>query len=168
MRLLRRMPRAMQINGADSTKIAVWVGDKHSNARPKPAFHKLVVANLPNNPPRWPEVAEVVRKILYAYKQNTKDWELMGEWIASARPRFFELTGFAFTKHHLDICTGARKTMNMSAHVHFWAGKKGAFAIAVHEGPYTHQAPTRPTISRRPRWKGARDHPRLLLPRRRQ
>ena len=27
--------------------------------------------------------------------------------------------GFAFTKHHLDTWTGARKTMNMSAHVHF-------------------------------------------------
>ena len=86
MRLLRRMLRAMQINGADSTKIAVWVGDKHSNARSKPAFHKLVVANLPNNPPRWPEVAEVVRKILNAYRQNAKDWELMGEWIERIGP----------------------------------------------------------------------------------
>ena len=54
----------MQINGADSTKLAIWVGGKHSNARSRPAFHKLVVANLPNNPPRWPEVAEVVRKVL--------------------------------------------------------------------------------------------------------
>ncbi|MBJ7534256.1 dissimilatory-type sulfite reductase subunit beta [Rhodomicrobium vannielii ATCC 17100] len=110
----------MQINGADSTKIAVWVGGKHSNARSKPSFHKLVVANLPNNAPRWPEVAEVVRKILYAYKDNAKDWERMGEWIERIGwPRFFELTGFAFTKHHLDTWTGSRKTMNMSAHVHF-------------------------------------------------
>ena len=37
----------MQINGANSTKIAIWVGGKHSNARSKPTFHKLVVANLP-------------------------------------------------------------------------------------------------------------------------
>ncbi len=78
------------------------------------------MANLPNNAPRWPEVAEVVRKILYAYKDNAKDWERMGEWIDRIGwPRFFELTGFAFTKHHLDTWTGARKTMNMSAHVHF-------------------------------------------------
>ena len=54
----------MQINGEDSTKIAIWVGGKHSNARSKPTFHKLVVANLPNNPPRWPEVEEIVMKIL--------------------------------------------------------------------------------------------------------
>ena len=41
----------MQINSDESTKIAVWVGGKHSNARSKPTFHKLAVAGLPNNPP---------------------------------------------------------------------------------------------------------------------
>jgi sulfite reductase beta subunit len=110
----------MQINGADSTKLAIWVGGKHSNARSRPTFHKLVVANLPNNPPRWPEVEEVVRKILYAYKEHAKDWERMGEWIERIGwPRFFELTDLAFTKHHLDTWVGARHTMNMSAHIHF-------------------------------------------------
>ena len=110
----------MQINGADSTKIAIWVGGKHSNARTKPTFHKLVVANLPNNPPRWPEVEAVVMKILYAYKDNAKDWERMGEWIDRIGwPRFFELTELAFTKHHLDTWTGARHTMNHSTHIHF-------------------------------------------------
>ncbi|MGD9785025.1 MAG: dissimilatory-type sulfite reductase subunit beta [Hyphomicrobiaceae bacterium] len=110
----------MQINGAESTKIAIWVGGKHSNARSRPTFHKLAVANLPNNPPRWPEVEDVVRKILYAYKAGAKDWERMGEWIERIGwPRFFDETGLAFTKHHLDTWTGARHTMNMSAHVRF-------------------------------------------------
>jgi len=110
----------MQINGADSTKIAIWVGGKHSNARSKPTFHKLVVANLPNNPPRWPEVEEIVMKILYAYKDNAKDWERMGEWIERIGwPRFFELTDLAFTKHHIDTWKGARHTMNHSTHIHF-------------------------------------------------
>ena len=110
----------MQINGEDSTKIAVWVGGKHSNARSKPTFHKLVVANLPNNPPRWPEVEAVVKKILYAYKDNARDWERMGEWIERIGwPKFFEITGLAFTKHHLDTWTGARHTMNSSTHIRF-------------------------------------------------
>ncbi len=110
----------MQINGKDETRIAIWVGGKHSNARSKPTFHKLVVANLPNNPPRWPEVEAIVKKILYTYKDNAKDWERMGEWIDRIGwPRFFELTDLAFTKHHLDTWTGSRKTMNMSAHVRF-------------------------------------------------
>ncbi len=110
----------MQINSAESTKIAIWVGGKHSNARSRPTFHKLAVANLPNNPPRWPEIEEIVRKILYAYKDGAKDWERLGEWIERIGwPRFFDETGLAFTKHHLDTWTGARHTMNMSAHVRF-------------------------------------------------
>ncbi len=110
----------MQINGKDETRIAIWVGGKHSNARSKPTFHKLAVANLPNNPPHWPEVAAIVRKIVATYKADAKHWERMGEWIDRIGwNRFFEKTGLAFTKHHLDTWTGARKTMNMSAHVHF-------------------------------------------------
>ncbi len=60
----------MQINDPEHSKIAIWVGGKNSNARSKPTFHKLVAAGLPNNPPRWPEVAEVVKKILKAYKED--------------------------------------------------------------------------------------------------
>jgi sulfite reductase beta subunit len=110
----------MQINGDDSTKLAIWVGGKHSNARSKPTFQKLVVANLPNNPPHWPEVEAVVKKILYAYKDNARDWERMGEWIERIGwPKFFDLTELAFTKHHLDDWTGARHTMNSSTHIRF-------------------------------------------------
>jgi sulfite reductase beta subunit len=110
----------MQINSEESTKIAIWVGGKHSNARTKPTFHKLVVANLPNNPPRWPEVEEIVMKILYTYKDDARDYERMGEWIDRIGwPRFFEMTNLAFTKHHLDTWTGARHRMNASAHVRF-------------------------------------------------
>jgi len=110
----------MQINGKDETRIAIWVGGKHSNARSKPTFHKLAVANLPNNPPHWPEVADIVRKIVKTYKKDAKHWERMGEWIERIGwARFFDMTGLAFTKHHLDTWTGARKTMNMSAHLHF-------------------------------------------------
>ena len=110
----------MQINSDDSTKIAIWVGGKHSNARSKPAFHKLAVANLPNNAPHWPEVKEVVGRIVAAYKSDAKHWERMGEWIERIGwPRFFEMTELAFTKHHLDTWTGSRQNMNMSAHVRF-------------------------------------------------
>jgi sulfite reductase beta subunit len=110
----------MQINGPDSTKLAVWVGGKHSNARSKPTFHKLVVAGLPNNPPRWPEVGEVVKTILYAYKNNARHWERVGEWIERIGwPRFFELTGLPFTKHHIDDWHGARSSLNASTHVYF-------------------------------------------------
>ena len=110
----------MQINSHESTKLAIWVGGKHSNARSKPTFHKLVVAGLPNNPPRWVEVGDVVKKILYAYKDQARDWERMGEWIERIGwPRFFEVTDLPFTKHHIDDWHGARKSLNSSTHIHF-------------------------------------------------
>ena len=110
----------MLINDPEHSKIAIWVGGKHSNARSKPAFHKLVVANLPNNPPRWPEVATAVKKIIHAYKDDAHDWERMGEWIDRIGwPRFFELTGLAFTKFHIDNWRGGRASLNASTHLRF-------------------------------------------------
>ncbi|MBM3731956.1 MAG: dissimilatory-type sulfite reductase subunit beta [Acidimicrobiia bacterium] len=110
----------MQINDPENSKLAIWVGGKHSSTRSKPAFHKLVVAGLPNNPPRWPEVAEVVKTILYAYKENARAWERMNEWIDRIGwPRFFELTGLPFTKYHIDDWRGGRASLNASSHVHF-------------------------------------------------
>jgi sulfite reductase beta subunit len=100
----------MQINDPEHSKLAIWVGGNHSNARSKPSFQKLVAAGIPNNPPRWPEVASVVKKILYAYKDDARDWERMN---------FFELTELPFTKFHIDNWRGSRKSLNASAHLRF-------------------------------------------------
>jgi sulfite reductase beta subunit len=110
----------MQINDPVHTKLAVWVGGKHSSTRSRPTFHKLVAAGLPNNPPRWPEVTEVVRNIVRAYKADARAWERMNEWIDRIGwPRFFELTGLPFTKYHIDDWRGSRGSLNASTHVHF-------------------------------------------------
>ena len=109
----------MQINDPEHSKIAIWVGGKHSSTRSKPSFHKLVAAGLPNNAPRWPEATEVVLKILAAYKEGGKPWERMNEWIDRIGwPRFFELTGLPFTKFHIEDWRGGRSTLNASSHVH--------------------------------------------------
>ncbi|WP_029008511.1 dissimilatory-type sulfite reductase subunit beta [Azospirillum halopraeferens] len=110
----------MQINDPVHTKIAIWVGGKHSSTRSKPTFHKLVAAGIPNNAPRWPEAAGIVKQILYAYKENAKPWERMGEWIERIGwARFFELTGLPFTKYHLDTWRGGRASLNASAQLRF-------------------------------------------------
>jgi sulfite reductase beta subunit len=110
----------MQINDPIHSKIAIWVGGKHSSTRSRPAFHKLVAAGLPNNPPRWPEVAEVVKTILGAYKADARPWERMNEWIDRVGwPRFFELTGLPFTKYHIDDWRGGRSSLNASAQLRF-------------------------------------------------
>ncbi len=110
----------MLINDPEHSKLAIWVGGKHSNARSKPSFHKLVAAGIPNNPPRWPEVSEIVLKILKVYKEDAKDWERMGEWAERIGwPKFFEKTGLPFTKYHIDTWRGARATLNNSTHIRF-------------------------------------------------
>ena len=110
----------MQINDPEHSKLAIWVGGKNSNARSKPTLHKLVAAGLPNNAPRWPEVAAVVKKILHAYKNDARDYERMGEWIERIDwSRVFELTDPAFTRYHIANWRWARQSLNSSAHIGF-------------------------------------------------
>lgn len=110
----------MQINHPEHSKLAIWVGGKNSNARSRPTFQKLVAAGLPNNPPRWPEVAAVVKKILQSYKEGARDWERMNEWIDRIGwPRFFEVTGLPFTRYHIEDWRGGRVSLNASAHIRF-------------------------------------------------
>lgn len=111
---------SMEINHPEHSKLAVWVGGKNSNARTRPTNMKLVASNLPNNPPRWPEVADVVKRILAAYKAGARDWERMGEWIDRIGwKRFFEETGLKFDQYMIDNYRHARSSFNQSAHVRF-------------------------------------------------
>jgi sulfite reductase beta subunit len=110
----------MQINDPVNTKIAIWVGGKHSSTRSRPSFHKLVAAGIENNPPRWPEAAAIVKSILRAYQKDARAWERVGEWIDRVGwPRFFELTGLPFTKYHVDTWRGSRGSLNASSQVRF-------------------------------------------------
>ena len=110
----------MQINDSEHSKIAIWVGGKNSNARSRPTFHKLVASGLPNNGPRWPEVAAVVKNILAVYKADAQPWERLADWIDRIGwPRFFEKTDLPFTKFHIDDWRGSRSTLNASTHIRF-------------------------------------------------
>jgi sulfite reductase beta subunit len=111
---------AMEINHPEHSKFAIWVGGKNSNARSKPSMMSLVAHNLPNNPPRWPEVTEVVGQILRAFKKEGRPWERMGEWIDRVGwKHFFEVTGLTFDKDMIDSYRNARTTFNQSAHIRF-------------------------------------------------
>ena len=110
----------MQINDPEHTKLAIWVGGNHSNARGKPTFQKLVAAGIPNNPPRWPEATAIVKRILRAYRDDARDWERINDWIERIGwPQFFELTGLPFTKFHINNWRGSRASLNASAHLRF-------------------------------------------------
>jgi sulfite reductase beta subunit len=111
---------AMEINHPEHSKFAVWVGGKNSNARSKPMMGSLVAHNLPNNPPRWPEVNEVIGKVLGAFRKGARPGERMGEWIHRVGwKHFFKETGLTFDKDMIDSYRHARTTFNQSAHVRF-------------------------------------------------
>ncbi|GAW91763.1 dissimilatory-type sulfite reductase subunit beta [Calderihabitans maritimus] len=94
---------AMEIIDAENDGIAILVGGKVSNARTAPAFSRLAIPYLPNNPPRWPEVTEAVRNIVEVWAANAKKGERVGEWIQRIGwENFFKLTGIPFTDKHID------------------------------------------------------------------
>ena len=112
------MCSAMPLNDPDYDGLSIWVGGKVSNARTEPRFSKLAVPFLPNHPPRWPEVVEAVVKIVDVYAKNARKFERVGEWIERIGwPRFFRLTGFEFTRHHIDDFKYAGLSYSRSAHV---------------------------------------------------
>ena len=94
---------ALQIADPINDGVSIWVGGKVSNARTQPRFSKLAIPFIPNNPPRWPEVAAAVKKIVDVYKANAKKYERMGDMIERIGwRRFFDLAEIEFSKYHLD------------------------------------------------------------------
>ncbi len=110
------MPIANSLNDG----VSIWVGGKVSNARSAPKFSKLAVAYIENEPPRWPGVSAAVKKIIEVYAENARNWERIGEWIERVGwSKFFKLTGFEFTKYHIDDFKGPIRSYNNSTHVRF-------------------------------------------------
>jgi sulfite reductase beta subunit len=111
---------AMPMNDPANDGLSIWVGGKVSNARSAPRFSRLVIPFLPNHPPRWPEMVEAVAKIVDVYGKNARQHERVGEWIERIGwPRFFRLTGFEFTRYHIDDFKHAALTFARSAHVRY-------------------------------------------------
>jgi sulfite reductase beta subunit len=102
---------AMPLADAEGDGVAIYAGGKVSNARKPPMFSRLIVPYLPNNPPRWPEVVDVIKKTVKVYAANARKYERMGEWIERIGwEAFFRLTGIPFTEQHIDDFTYARET----------------------------------------------------------
>jgi len=107
---------SMPLNDPLNDGVSIWVGGKVSNARTEPMFSKLAIPFLPNNPPRWPEVVEAVRKIVEVWADGAQKYERMGEFIQRIGwPKFFKLTGIEFQKEHIDDYKYAGLTFKRSA-----------------------------------------------------
>ena len=106
----------------DSVKggVALLVGGKVSNSKSPPMFSKLAVPYLPNNPPRWPEVVQAIRKILIKYAEGANKCERVGEWVNRIGwEKFFEVCEIPFTFQHIDEYRWAYDTYRTSMHFKF-------------------------------------------------
>jgi len=91
------------IGSADGDGVAIVVGGKASNTGDGPAMAKVVVPYLPNNPPRWPEVTDAVKKIIDAWVAGARKDERVGEWINRIGwPKFYERTGLPLSFKVID------------------------------------------------------------------
>jgi sulfite reductase beta subunit len=123
------MCAAMPLADSEGDCINILVGGKISNRMTKPKFSKIVVTALPNNPPRWPEVTDTVKKIVDVYASDAKKYERLGDWAERIGwEKFFEKTGFPFTWHVIDDYRLAYDTLRTSTQFKFteqaWAVSK--------------------------------------------
>jgi sulfite reductase beta subunit len=74
-----------------------------SNRISAPKFSKVVVAFIPNEPPRWPTTAKVIKNMIEVYAADARKYERLGEWAERIGwERFFEKTELEFTHHLID------------------------------------------------------------------
>ncbi len=109
---------AMPIADPLNDGLSLWVGGKISNARVKPRLASLAVPWMPNEPPRWPTAVKAVMTVVEAWRKGAKRGERVIEWIDRIGwPNFFKVTGFEFTKYHIDDYRLGETTMNYSNYV---------------------------------------------------
>jgi sulfite reductase beta subunit len=114
------MSPALDIVDPENDGVAIFVGGKVSNARSGPMFSRLAIPYLPNNPPRWPEVTDAVRKLVEVWAANAHPGERYGEWINRIGwERFFKLTDLPFTDKHIDDFTYAAPTFRSTTNFKF-------------------------------------------------
>lgn len=101
---------------AKNDGVSIWVGGKVSNTRTGPAFSRLAIPFIPNNPPRWPEVVDTVKKIVDIWASEARQDERMGEWIDRIGwTAFFKKTGIEFTDKHIDDYIFSVRDTNVGA-----------------------------------------------------
>ena len=94
---------ALPLADKEGDGIVLMVGGKVSNRISPPKFSKVVVAFIPNEPPRWPKTTDTIQKIVEAYSQGANKYERLGDWAERISwERFFEKCDLEFTHHLID------------------------------------------------------------------
>ena len=94
---------SMPLSDKEGDGIVLMVGGKVSNRISTPMFSKVVVAFQPNNTPRWPEMTDVIKKIIEVYAADAHKYERLGDWAERIGwERFFDKCDLEFTHHLID------------------------------------------------------------------
>ena len=94
---------SMPLADTEGDGIVLMAGGKVSNRITAPKFSKVVVAFLPNNVPRWPEMTDTITKMVEAYAKSANKYERFGDWAERIGwEKFFEVCELPFTHHLID------------------------------------------------------------------
>ncbi|MDY6837338.1 MAG: dissimilatory-type sulfite reductase subunit beta [Thermodesulfobacteriota bacterium] len=94
---------SMPLADTEGDGIVLMAGGKISNRVDAPKFSKVVVAFIPNEPPRWPTMTKTIKKMVEVYSADANKYERFGQWAERIGwERFFEKTGLEFTHHLID------------------------------------------------------------------
>jgi sulfite reductase beta subunit len=94
---------SLPLADAEGDGLVLMAGGKVSNRITPPEFSKVVVAFIPNETPRWPTLAKVIRQIVETYSKDALKYERLGDWATRIGwERFFEKCGLEFSHHLID------------------------------------------------------------------
>jgi sulfite reductase beta subunit len=94
---------SMPLADTEGDGIVLMAGGKVSNRISAPKFSKVVVAYIPNEPPRWPKMTETIKRMVEAYAKSANKYERLGEWAERIGwERFFDVCELDFTHHLID------------------------------------------------------------------
>jgi len=94
---------SMPLADTEGDGIVLMAGGKISNRRDAPKFSKVVVAFIPNEPPRWPTLTKTIKRMVDAYSADARKYERLGQWAERIGwEKFFEKCDLEFTHHLID------------------------------------------------------------------
>ncbi|MBW1677112.1 MAG: dissimilatory-type sulfite reductase subunit beta [Deltaproteobacteria bacterium] len=94
---------SMPLADTEGDGIVLMAGGKISNRIDAPKFSKVVVAFIPNEPPRWPTMTATIKRMVDAYSADARKYERLGQWAERIGwEKFFEKCELEFTHHLID------------------------------------------------------------------
>ncbi len=91
---------------------AIVVGGKAGNTGDGPAWGKVVIPHLPNNPPAWTEIVDAITNIVDAWRKDARKDERLREWVNRIGwEKFFEKTGLKVSHKHVDGLLGGLRNV---------------------------------------------------------